>query len=323
MSNNNGNLGSQDTEQKEIVSQWERALDFAEYESDTELKARSPSETPDVVPRHDADPSDFLRPQEKPLVQGAIVFGILSLAAGAIFWWFGGSTEKPVSKAPTVEPTANPTQASDQALSEAEGKLALQEQARQADKLAAEEKLAKTNASSKPSPSATVSAKASPPVVKPQIVYRSTPQPKPSPVAVAKVPTTPQPSPQSFIPIGNGQQSQRRERKPRPQRQPLASEKDFLASMKKPKSKAAPAAPVGDPLIAGQTISVHLMSTLQFTSQGQKDQTAMQVMIDQPLRTISGGQIPRGSILLFQATVNPQNGAIAAVSGDAIYYNAP
>jgi hypothetical protein len=318
MSDNNGSFGPQDTEQKVLVSQWERALDFAEYESDTELRAKTPSVTPDIVPRREADPSDYLRPQEKPLVQGAIIFGGLFFAAGAIFWWFGGDSGKPVTKAPSVEPSAIPTQASNQALSEAEAKLALQEQNRQVEKLAAEAKQAKTNPSAKPSPSA--SAKVPPvAVVKPKIVYKTTPQPKPSPVVVAKAPTSPLPSPQSFIPIGNAQQVQRPERRGRPQRQPLvASEKAFLDSLK-PKVKAAPAAPVGDPLIAGQTISVHLMSTVQFTNQGQKDQTAMQVMTDQPLRTSSGGQIPRGSILLFQASVNPQNGSINAISGDAIY----
>jgi hypothetical protein len=315
MSENNGNFGPQDTEQKVLVSQWERALDYAEYESDTELRSKSPSETPDVVPRHEADPSDYLRPQERPIVQGAIIFGGLFVVAGAIFWWFGGDTGKPVAKVPSVEPSAIQTQASDQALSEAEGKLALQEQNRQAEKLAAEAKQAKVNPSAKPSPSA--SAKV-PPVVKqqkPQIVYKTAPQLKPSPV---------QPSPQSFIPIGNGQQAQRREKRVKQPRQPLvASEKAFLDSLK-PKAKAAPAAPVGDPLIAGGSAGARLMATLQFNSSsqsqnGQAQGQPMQVVLEQALKTSSGSEIPRGSILLFQAATNSQSGAVTATSGDAMY----
>jgi hypothetical protein len=323
MSDNNGSFGPQDTEQKVLVSQWERALDYAEYESDTELRAKSPSETPDIVPRHEADPSDYLRPHEKPFVQGAIIFGGLFLAAGAIFWWFGGDTGKPVAKVPSVEPSVIPTQASDQALSEAEGKLALQEQNRKAEELAAEAKQAKINPSAKPSPSA--SAKV-PPVVKqqkPQIVYRTAPQPKPSPVIVAKAPITAKPSPQTFIPIGNAQQVQRREKRVRPQRQPLASEKAFLDSLKS-KPKIAPAAPVGDPLIAGGSAGARLMATLQFNSSsqsqnGQAQGQAMQVVLEQALKTRSGSEIPRGSILLFQAVTNSQSGAVTATSGDAMY----
>jgi hypothetical protein len=44
---------------------------------------------------------------------------------------------------------------------------------------------------------------------------------------------------------------------------------------------------------------------------------AMKVALDQPLRMMGGQQIPAGTMVVFSATVDPQNGAIAAVSGDA------
>jgi hypothetical protein len=43
----------------------------------------------------------------------------------------------------------------------------------------------------------------------------------------------------------------------------------------------------------------------------------MKVALDQPLRMMNGRQIPAGAMVMFSATIDPQNGAIAAVSGDA------
>jgi hypothetical protein len=168
----------------------------------------------------------------------------------------------------------------------------------------------------KVTPSAPVAKATSSP--KPQIVYKTVPQPisKPSPASLA---TAPQPSPQSFIPLGGGQ-APRRERRVRPQRQPLASEKDFLAKMK-PQPRAA--TPTGDPLIAGSSAGAHLMATLQFNNSGQSQGgqaqgQSMQVVLEQPLKTSSGSGLPRGTVLLFQVSSNPQGGAITATSGDAL-----
>jgi hypothetical protein len=178
------------------------------------------------------------------------------------------------------------------------------------------------SASSSPTPKITPSApvaKATPsPPPKPQIVYRDR-LVKPSSLALRSSP----PSPQSFIPIVNGQQVQRRERKVRPQREPLvASEKALLDSFK-PKPKAAPAVPTGDPLIAGNSAGAHLMATLQFNNSdqsqgGQPLGQSMQVVLEQPLKTRNGPGLERGAVLLFQVSSNSQSGAITATSGDAL-----
>jgi hypothetical protein len=63
----------------------------------------------------------------------------------------------------------------------------------------------------------------------------------------------------------------------------------------------------------------HLLSPMQSNSGKQNSPGAisMKVALDQPLRMVSGQQIPAGTMVVFSATVDPQNGAIAAVSGDA------
>jgi hypothetical protein len=161
----------------------------------------------------------------------------------------------------------------------------------------------------KPSPPI---AKTPPPQTK--IVYRTiTAKPTPvKPVPVKRTLGKPMPPPSSFISLGKGQQPSRQEKQSRPKREPLASEKTLLDNL----DRSAPAATAGaDPLKAGQNTSVHLMSTLQFNDRGD---TPLQVMLDRPLVTLGTKQIPAGSIILFQASVNPQNGAITAISGDAV-----
>jgi hypothetical protein len=59
---------------------------------------------------------------------------------------------------------------------------------------------------------------------------------------------------------------------------------------------------------------------MQSSSSGNKSTfgaTTMKVAIDRPLRTMGDRQIPAGAMVVFAATIDPQNGAIAAVSGDA------
>jgi hypothetical protein len=154
------------------------------------------------------------------------------------------------------------------------------------------------------------------PSPKPQIVYRdrviSEPL-KPSPVVLASA----QASPQSFIPLGNGQQAQRQVK---PQRQLLvASEKAFMDNLKS-EVKNASATPAGDPLIVGASTSAHLVATLQFnnSSQSQNQEQSMQIVLEQPLKTSNGLGLPKNSVLLFQVSSNPQNGAVTATSGDAL-----
>jgi hypothetical protein len=179
----------------------------------------------------------------------------------------------------------------------------------------------------KPTPVVLASAQASPPTPKvipstpspkPQIVYRDRVifEPlKPSPVVLASA----QASPQSFIPLGNGQQAQRQVK---PQRQLLvASEKAFMDNLKS-EVKNASATPAGDPLIVGSSTSGHLVATLQFNnssqSQSQNQEQPMQIVLEQPLRTSNGLGLPKNSVLLFQVSSNPQNGAVTATSGDAL-----
>jgi hypothetical protein len=155
------------------------------------------------------------------------------------------------------------------------------------------------------------------PPPKPQIVYRDRviTQPFKPPVAVASS----QPSPQSFIPLGNGQQVQR-QKKVRPQRQLLlASERSFIDSLKS-EGKVTPATPGGDPLIVGSSTAARLVATLQFnnSNQPQNQEQSMQIVLDQPLKTSNGLGLPKDSVLLFQVSSNPQNGAVTATSGDAI-----
>jgi hypothetical protein len=72
-----------------------------------------------------------------------------------------------------------------------------------------------------------------------------------------------------------------------------------------------------DRLVAGATVSGHLMSPLQAEGKlGTPGATTLRVVLDTPLYTNLRYQIPPGSILTMQATINPQNGAIAAQSLD-------
>ena len=173
-------------------------------------------------------------------------------------------------------------------------------------------------------PSPPVVAKRQRPQTQARIVYRTiTPKPAPiKPIPVKPIPVKPisvkrplgkpMPTPPSFISLGKGQQTPRQAKQSTPKREPLASEKNSIDIL----DRIAPAATSGaDPLKAGQNTSVHLMSTLQFNDRGD---TPLQVMLDRPLVTLGTKQIPAGSIILFQASVNPQNGAITAVSGDAV-----
>jgi hypothetical protein len=157
---------------------------------------------------------------------------------------------------------------------------------------------------------------------KPQIVYKTIyktlPSPsKPAPVVmskplipVVKAPVVAKAPPKSFIPIGGGS---RQPRSPtvKTVRKPLASENALLSNTNR-RVKT-------DTLIPGTSVVGHLLSPMQSSSGKQNSPGAisMKVALDQPLRMMSGQQIPAGAMLVFAATVDPQNGAIAAVSGDA------
>jgi hypothetical protein len=173
--------------------------------------------------------------------------------------------------------------------------------------------------------------KANPTPVKPQVIYktvyrtlpapaRSTP--KPTPIAISKPPdplkvmpprvTIAKVPPKSFIAIGGAGNRQARSPTVRTRRKPLASENVLLANKSNSKIKR-------DTLVPGTSVVGHLLSPMQSNSGTQSSPTAiaMKVAIDQPLRMMGGGQVPSGAMVIFAATVNPQNGAIAAVSGDA------
>jgi hypothetical protein len=174
----------------------------------------------------------------------------------------------------------------------------------------------------KPTPAKPVAVRPTTPP-KPQIVYKTVLAPsKPAPIIVSKPPKmTPSPvvraplvakvPPKSFIPIGGSGSRQTRSPTVKTARRPLASENVLLANSNRRVKK--------DTLIPGTSVVGHLLSPMQ--SNGGKQNSpgaiAMKVALDQPLRTISGQQIPAGAMVVFSATVDPQNGAIAAVSGDA------
>jgi hypothetical protein len=198
----------------------------------------------------------------------------------------------------------------------------------------------------KPTVRPTPIATARPAPAKPQIVYKTvyktvpapakpTPvvnQPKPVPRPVIKVPIAKTPiiakapivaktpivakaPPRSFIPIARNNSS-RPTRAPtiRTARKPLASENVLLSGV--PDNTRF----TKDTLVPGTSVVGHLLSPMQSSStsnQSSPSATTMKVALDQPLRMMGGRQIPAGSMVIFAATIDPQNGAIAAVSGDA------
>jgi hypothetical protein len=198
----------------------------------------------------------------------------------------------------------------------------------------------------KPTPVAPVVKTVPAPVVKaaprPQIIYktiyrtlpaRSQPLPRPTPAVVVKAlppppKTTPRPvvilakpptaPPSSFIPIAGGGRT-RVAIKPTTvrvkRRQPLASENILLArTLANPTAKPAT-------LIPGTTVIGHLISPLQSSSTAAsipgKPGINLRVALDRPLPTASGERIPIGAMVTFAATIDPQNGAVTAVSGNA------
>ena len=178
---------------------------------------------------------------------------------------------------------------------------------------------------------------------KPQIIYktvyrtlpvRSQPLPRPTPAVVvkalppppktvprpvvilAKPPTAPPPS---FIPIAGGGRT-RVAIKPTTvrvkRRQPLASENILLASTLA-NSTTKPAT-----LVPGTTVTGHLISPMQSSATaanipGKSGATRLNVALDRPLPTAGGDRIPIGAMVTFAATIDPQNGAVTAVSGNA------
>ncbi len=162
---------------------------------------------------------------------------------------------------------------------------------------------------------------------KPQIVYKTivktvpvpskpTPvivskPPKASPLPVVRAPVVAKTPPKSFIPIGGSGSRQPRSPTAKTARKPLASENVLLSNSNRRVKR--------DTLIPGTSVVGHLLSPLQSSSgkQNSPGTTSMKVALDQPLRMMSGQQIPAGTMVVFSATVDPQNGAIAAVSGDA------
>jgi hypothetical protein len=204
----------------------------------------------------------------------------------------------------------------------------------------------------KPTPAAPVVKKVPAPVVKtvpapvvaaaprPQIIYktiyrtlpaRSQPLPRPAPVAVvktlprpktaprpvvilAKAPTAPPPS---FIPIAGGRRTSVAIRPTTvrvKRRQPLASENILLARTLA-NSTAKTATLIPGTTVTGRSISPLQSSSTAASSPG-KPGVNLRVALDRPLPTAGGDRIPIGAIVTFAATIDPQNGAITAVSGD-------
>jgi hypothetical protein len=173
----------------------------------------------------------------------------------------------------------------------------------------------------------------------PRIVYKTFPAPRPVPIPISKTPPSPPtkaiprpiivakaPAPsktatQSFIPLGSAGAVQRpirpirtasRPTLPVRSRSPLASENILLGATVPPKISLLAT------IVPGTTITGHLLSPMQSSggngSQGRA--TMIRVALDQPLKTNGGYQIPNGAFISFSATVDPQNGAVAATSGD-------
>jgi hypothetical protein len=176
----------------------------------------------------------------------------------------------------------------------------------------------------KPTPAKPVAVRPTAPP-KPQIVYKTVPAPsKPAPIIISKPPKmTPAPvvraplvakaPPKSFIPIGGSGSRQTRSPTVKTARRPLASENILLSKTSNTQVKQ-------DTLIPGTSVVGHLLSPMQSSSSGSKSApgaTTIKVALDQPLKTIGTQQIPAGAMVIFSATVDPQNGAIASVSGDA------
>jgi hypothetical protein len=180
----------------------------------------------------------------------------------------------------------------------------------------------KTTTPAKPTPAKPVAVRPTAPP-KPQIVYKTVLAPsKPAPIVVSKppkmtsspivrAPIVAKAPPKSFIPIGGSGSRQPRSPTVKTARKPLASENALLSNTNRRVKR--------DTLIPGTSVVGHLLSPLQSNSGKQNSPGAisMKVALDQPLRMMSGQQILAGTMVVFSATVDPQNGAIAAVSGDA------
>jgi hypothetical protein len=261
-----------------------------------------------------------------PLILIATLGGFGTVA----YMFFGNVISSPeapkVAKPPTETTLDNTDQ---QRLAESEAKLAM----------GGSQKAFESHNKPTPTPTATTQPASAKPAVqptpaptartipaKPQIVYKTIVKtvpapskpalviPKASPVAM--VPIVAKAPPKSFIPIGgNVSRPTRPTRSPtvKTARAPLASENVLLSNTSNIRVKT-------DTLIPGTSVVGHLLSPMQ-SSSGSKQNSpgaiSMKVALDQPLRTMGGLQIPAGAMVVFAATIDSQNGAIAAVSGDA------
>jgi hypothetical protein len=274
----------------------------------------------------------------KPLHQNSIARAIVVLGAAACLALVGwiAFNGKPKSESVVDEPSAPPVE---DAQGNSEGWKAAASQGT-ANGLPVDVPVQTPTPTAAPTSKPTPVAKPTPvkPVVtrpapaKPQIVtiYKTLPAPSTpaparrsnppkmpptaSPTPVVGVPIAAKVPPKSFIPIG-GRSRQTRSPTVKTARTPLASENVLLSNTSNPRVKQ-------DTLIPGTSVVGHLLSPMQ-PSSGSKQNSpaiAMKVALDRPLRTSGGRQIPAGAMLVFAATVDPQNGAIAAVSGDAWHH---
>jgi hypothetical protein len=272
----------------------------------------------------------------KPLHQNSIARMIVVLAAAGVLAVVGWIAFNGKSKSTVAIDSPTPVTVED-ATANSEGWKAAATQST-ANGLPIDVPAKTTAPTVKPTPAVkTVSA----PVVKaaprPQIIYktiyRTQPLSRPTPVAVvktlpppktvprpvvilAKPPTAP---PSSFIPIAGGGRTSVATRPTTvrvKRRQPLASENILLArTLASSSTKTAT-------LIPGTTVTGHLISPLQSSSTaasnpGKPGATRLSVALDRPLPTAGGNPIPIGTMVTFAATIDPQNGAVTTVSGNA------
>jgi hypothetical protein len=274
----------------------------------------------------------------KPLHQNSIARAIVVLGAAACLALVGwiAFNGKPKTESVVEEPNAP---AVEDAQGNSEGwKAAASQSTANGLPVDVPEKTAIPTATTAPKPTPVVKPTPAKPVAaakpvavqpapppKPQIIYKTIyktlPAPsKPAPVVVSKPPQVlPLPvarapvvvkaPPKSFIPIGGSRQT----RSPTAQiaRKPLASENALLSNSNRRVRQ--------DTLIPGTSVAGHLLSPLQSNGSKQNSPGAipMKVALDRPLRMMSGQQIPAGATIDFSATIDSQNGAITAVSGDA------
>jgi hypothetical protein len=304
----------------------------ATLDPDNEVEERSTDA--EIIENNQLDPA-------KQPIKRLIWAGIpICLLVGIIsFFMFGGSSKNQVA---SLDPVASKPQPQkddrDKKIEELQQKMAADNQKRDMEAM-----------NSKPSPSPTTSPAVTPspaPIVQkatptptptPQIIYKTNtvyktlPAPRPVPIPGSKTPSntqtvtrpaiianaTPKTPPPSFIPLGGAGMVQNRPIRPtrtaiRTKRTPLASENVLLGT-----TTGATKMTVGT-IVPGTTVTGHLLSPMQSNSgNGNQGTTAIKVALDQPLRTNGGYQLPTGTVVSFAATINPQNGAVSAISGDA------